>query len=39
LNDLEPITLDFNDSKPSVNFGSGIELLMKSQPNVEAKHT
>ena len=31
FNDLEPINLDFNDSKPSVNFGSGIELLMNDK--------
>ena len=31
LNDLEPISLDFNSSKPSVNFGSGIELLMNDK--------
>jgi len=31
LNDLEPINIDLNDSKPSVNFGSGIELLMNDK--------
>jgi len=36
LNDLEPISLNFNDGpylgeKPSVNFGSGIELLMNDK--------
>ena len=31
LNDLEPVSLNFNDSKPSVNFGSGIELLMNDK--------
>ena len=31
LNDLEPISLDFNSPKPSVNFGSGIELLMNDK--------
>lgn len=32
LNDLEPISLSFNDSpKPSVNFGSGIEFLMNDK--------
>lgn len=36
LNDLEPITLDFNDSKPSVNFGSGIELLMNDKKKISS---
>ena len=32
LSDLEPISLSFNDEpKPSVNFGSGIELLMNDK--------
>jgi hypothetical protein len=31
LDSLEPISLDFNDSKPTVNFGSGIELLMNDK--------
>jgi hypothetical protein len=31
LSDLEPVSLNFNDSKPSVNFGSGIELLMNDK--------
>ena len=36
LNDLEPISLNFNDGpylgeKPSVNFGTGIELLMNDK--------
>ena len=37
LNDLEPISLNFNDGissfgeQPSVNFGSGIELLMNDK--------
>uniref|UniRef100_A0A6C0HUH0 Uncharacterized protein n=1 Tax=viral metagenome TaxID=1070528 RepID=A0A6C0HUH0_9ZZZZ len=31
LNDLEPVSLNFNESKPSVNFGSGIELLMNDK--------
>lgn len=31
FDNLEPISLDFNDSKPSVNFGSGIELLMNDK--------
>ena len=36
LNDLEPISLNFGDDmssgpKPSVNFGSGIELLMNDK--------
>ena len=34
LNDLEPISLNFNDSSPpgkSVNFGPGIELLMNDK--------
>lgn len=33
LNDLEPISLNFNDSSPSksVNFGPGIELLMNEK--------
>jgi hypothetical protein len=28
---LEPISINLNDSKPSVNFGSGIELLMNDK--------
>jgi hypothetical protein len=31
LSDLEPVSLNFGDSKPSVNFGSGIELLMNDK--------
>jgi hypothetical protein len=31
LDSLEPVSLDFNDSKPSVSFGSGIELLMNDK--------
>jgi hypothetical protein len=32
LNDLEPISLNFNDApKPGVNFGGGIELLMNDK--------
>lgn len=32
LSDLEPISMDFgNSSKPSVNFGTGIELLMNDK--------
>jgi hypothetical protein len=31
VSDLEPVSLNFNDSKPSVNFGSGIELLMNDK--------
>jgi len=31
LSDLEPVSLNFNESKPSVNFGSGIELLMNDK--------
>jgi hypothetical protein len=34
LNDLEPISMNFNESEssqPSVNFGSGIELLMNDK--------
>lgn len=33
LNDLEPVSLNFNDSsyKPTVNFGGGIELLMNDK--------
>ena len=31
FDNLEPISMDFNDSKPSVNFGSGIELLMNDK--------
>ena len=35
LTDLEPISLNFNDektsSKPSVNFGPGIEFLMNDK--------
>jgi hypothetical protein len=35
LNDLEPISIQFNDNEPSssssVNFGSGIELLMNDK--------
>jgi hypothetical protein len=31
LDSLEPISLDFNDSKPSVSFGGGIELLMNDK--------
>ena len=33
LNDLEPISINFdrNESRPSVNFGAGIELLMNDK--------
>jgi hypothetical protein len=31
LNDLEPVSLNFNESKPSVNFGGGIEFLMNDK--------
>ena len=31
LSDLEPVSMNFNESKPSVNFGSGIELLMNDK--------
>jgi hypothetical protein len=31
LSDLEPVTLNFDEPKPSVNFGSGIELLMNDK--------
>ena len=31
LSDLEPVSINFNESKPSVNFGSGIELLMNDK--------
>ena len=33
LDNLEPISLDFNsgNATPSVNFGSGIELLMNDK--------
>jgi hypothetical protein len=31
LDNLEPVSLDFNDSKPSVSFGGGIELLMNDK--------
>jgi len=33
LNDLEPVSLNFNDNfnKPSVNFGGGIEFLMNDK--------
>ena len=32
LSDLEPISMNFNDGpKPSVNFGTGIELLMNDK--------
>ena len=31
LDSLEPVSLDFGDSKPSVSFGSGIELLMNDK--------
>jgi len=31
ISDLEPVSLNFGDSKPSVNFGSGIELLMNDK--------
>jgi hypothetical protein len=31
LSDLEPVSFNFNESKPSVNFGSGIELLMNDK--------
>lgn len=31
LDTLEPISININDNKPSVNFGSGIELLMNDK--------
>jgi hypothetical protein len=31
LNDLEPVSLNFNDNKPTVNFGGGIEFLMNDK--------
>lgn len=31
LSDLEPVSINLNDSKPSVNFGPGIELLMNEK--------
>jgi Family of unknown function (DUF5767) len=31
LSDLEPVSISFNESKPSVNFGAGIELLMNDK--------
>ena len=31
LSDLEPISMNFGDSRPSVNFGTGIELLMNDK--------
>jgi len=31
LSDLEPVSFNFNESKPTVNFGSGIELLMNDK--------
>jgi hypothetical protein len=31
LDSLEPISLDFNDARPNVSFGSGIELLMNDK--------
>ena len=38
LNDLEPISLSFNDGPPSkaVNFGPGIELLMNDKKKVSS---
>ena len=31
LDSLEPISINMSDSKSSVNFGSGIELLMNDK--------
>jgi Family of unknown function (DUF5767) len=31
LSDLEPVSINFNETKPSVNFGAGIELLMNDK--------
>jgi hypothetical protein len=31
LDTLEPISINISDNKPSVNFGSGIELLMNEK--------
>lgn len=31
LSDLDSVSINFNESKPSVNFGSGIELLMNDK--------
>ena len=43
LSDLEPISLDFNndrnDSKPSVNFGPGIEFLMNDKMKSSSSST
>jgi hypothetical protein len=43
LNDLEPISLNFGDDsssvpKPSVNFGSGIELLMNDKKKMASSN-
>jgi len=42
LNDLEPISIQFNDNEPSssssVNFGSGIELLMNDKKKASSNN-
>jgi len=41
LNDLEPISLNFNDGPPSksVNFGPGIELLMNDKKKLSSSES